>query len=107
MEALVSRGIKPVAVIHHSGEAEAVRLELRDIKVVTFGSPVSATPGVAARPRAALGRPLEVLVWAHDEETKLSYTGREELIAARYGLTDQLAERLAAIGAVADAVIGR
>ena len=37
-------------------------------------------------------------------ETKLSYDGPHEL-AARYGLSDELAARLSAIDAVADAVI--
>ena len=53
---------------------------------------------------AALDLPLKVLVWADGDQTKLSYDGPHEL-AARYGLSDELAARLSAIDAVADAVI--
>jgi len=41
---LESRGIKLFALIDHSGEAEAVGLELRDTKVVIFGNPLAGTP---------------------------------------------------------------
>jgi uncharacterized protein (DUF302 family) len=102
--ALESRGIKLFAVIDHSSEAEAVGLELRDTKVVIFGNPLAGTPVMAAAPLAALDLPLRVLVWADGEETKLSYIGPAEL-AARYGLSDELAARLAAIDAVTDAVV--
>jgi uncharacterized protein (DUF302 family) len=101
---LKSKGIKLFAVIDHSGEAEAVGLELRDTKVVIFGSPVAGTPVMSTAPLAALDLPLKVLVWADGEQTKVSYAGPHEL-AARYGLTDELAGRLSAIDAVTDAVI--
>ena len=51
---LESRGIKLFAVIDHSGEAEAVGLELRDTKLVIFGNPLAGTPVMAAAPLAAL-----------------------------------------------------
>jgi uncharacterized protein (DUF302 family) len=103
---LESRGIKLFAVIDHSGEAEAVGLELRDTKVVIFGNPLAGTPVMAAAPLAALDLPLKVLVWADGDQTKLSYAEPAEL-AARYGLSDELAGRLAAIDPVTDAVIER
>ena len=59
---------------------------------------------MSAAPLAALDLPLKVLVWADGGQTKLSYYGPNEL-AARYGLSDELAGRLAAIDAVTDAVI--
>jgi uncharacterized protein (DUF302 family) len=55
-------------------------------------------------PLAALDLPLKVLVWADGQVTKLSYTAPSEL-AARYGLSDELAARLAGIDAITDAVI--
>jgi uncharacterized protein (DUF302 family) len=61
---LDSKGIKLFAVIDHSGEAKAAGLELRDTKLVIFGSPVAGTPVMAAAPLAALDLPLKVLVWA-------------------------------------------
>jgi len=103
-DVLESKGIKLFAVIDHSGEAEAAGLELRDTKLVIFGNPVAGTPVIAAAPLAALDLPLKVLVWADGEQTKVSYAEPAEL-AARYGLTEELAGRLAAIDAVTDAVI--
>jgi uncharacterized protein (DUF302 family) len=101
---LKSNGIKLFAVIDHSGEAEAAGLKLRDTKVVIFGNPLAGTPVMAAAPLAALDLPLKILVWADGDQTKLTYTEPAEL-AARYGLSDELAGRLAAIDAVTDAVI--
>jgi uncharacterized protein (DUF302 family) len=103
---LESKAIKLFAVIDHSGEAEAVGLELRDTKLVIFGNPLAGTPVMVAAPLAALDLPLKVLVWADGGQTKLSYAEPAEL-AARYELSDELAGRLAAIDAVTDAVIDR
>ncbi len=100
-----ARGMKVFAVIDHSGEAVRVGLELRDTKVVIFGSPQAGTPVMAATPLAALDLPLKVLVWADGEETKLSYTSPARL-ATRYGLSKPLAGRLAGIDALTDAVVG-
>jgi len=101
---LESKGIKLFDVIDHSGEAEAVGLQLRETKVVIFGSPLAGTPVMSAAPLAALDLPLKVLVWRDGDQTMLGYAGPHEL-AARYGLSDELAGRLSAIDAVTDAVI--
>jgi uncharacterized protein (DUF302 family) len=103
---VAARGLKLFAIVDHSGEAEAVGLELRNTKLVIFGSPQAGTPVMQAAPIAALDLPLKVLVWADGHETKLSYTTPEEL-AARYGLSPELAVRLSGIHAVTDAVIDR
>jgi uncharacterized protein (DUF302 family) len=105
-ELLEAKGVKLFAVIDHSGEAEAVGLELRNTKVVIFGSPMAKTPVMAAVPLAALDLPLKVLFWDDGGETKLAYAGPAEL-AARYGLSDELAARLAAIDVITDSVIQR
>ena len=99
-----AKGLKLIAVFDHSGEAAANGLELRDTKVVVFGSPVAGTPVMQAEPLAALDLPLKVLVWADGEQTKLTYTSPAAL-ATRYGLSDELGARLAGIDAVTDAVI--
>jgi uncharacterized protein (DUF302 family) len=103
-DVLADKGLKLFAVIDHSGEAEAVGLELRDTKVVIFGSPQAGTPVMQAAPLAALDLPLKVLVWADGDQTKLSYTAPAALVA-RYGLSDELGSRLAGITVVTDAVI--
>jgi len=104
--ALAARGMKEFAVIDHSGEAEAAGLELRDTKLVIFGSPHAGTPVMVAAPLAALDLPLKVLVWADGNQTKVSYTA-PAACAARYGLGDELAARLAGIDALTSAVIDR
>jgi uncharacterized protein (DUF302 family) len=101
-----AKGMMVFAVIDHSGEAARVGLELRDTKVVIFGSPQAGTPVMVAAPLAALDLPLKVLVWADRDQTKLTYTAPAEL-RARYGLSHALAERLAGIGPLTDAVIER
>jgi uncharacterized protein (DUF302 family) len=99
-------GLKLFAVIDHSGEAEAAGLELRDTKVVIFGSPQAGTPVMRAAPLAALDLPLKVIVWADGEQTKLSYAPPAAL-AARYDLSDELASRLAGIEKLTDAISDR
>jgi uncharacterized protein (DUF302 family) len=105
MSDLVSaKGLKLFAVIDHSGEAAAHELELRDTKVVVFGSPVAGTPVMQAAPLAALDLPLKILVWDDDGQTRVSYTAPAEL-GSRYGLSDELTARLAAIDGLTDALV--
>lgn len=99
-----AKGMKVFAVIDHSGEAKQAGLELPETKVVIFGAPKAGTPVMAAAPLAALDLPLKVLVWTDHGETKITYTAPAAL-AARYDLSDDLAERLAGIDQLTDAVI--
>jgi len=103
-EIVAAKGAKLFAVIDHSGEAAAVGLELRPTKVVIFGSPQAGTPVMQAAPLAALDLPLKILVWADGDQTKLTYAPPAAL-AARYGLSDELAGRLAAVDAITDAAV--
>ena len=101
---LAAKGLELFAVIDHSGEAEARGLELRDTKVVIFGSPEAGTPVMVCAPLAALDLPLKVLVWADGDRTKVSYTAPTAL-AARYHLDDELASRLGAIEGLTDVLV--
>jgi uncharacterized protein (DUF302 family) len=101
---VAANGLKLFATIDHGGEASAVGLELRETKLVIFGSPEAGTPVMQAAPLAALDLPLKLLVWADGHQTKLSYT-RPAALAARYGLDDDLAGRLAGIDALTSAVV--
>jgi uncharacterized protein (DUF302 family)/uncharacterized membrane protein YoaK (UPF0700 family) len=103
---VAARGMKQFAVIDHSGEAQDAGLELRDTKLVIFGSPQAGTPLMAAAPLVALDLPLRVLVWADGHRTQVSYTAPTTL-AARYGLSRDLADRLAGIDAITNAAIER
>jgi uncharacterized protein (DUF302 family) len=103
-ELIGARGLMVFAVIDHSGEARKVGLELRDTQVVIFGSPKAGTPVMAASPLAAVDLPLKILVWADGEQTRIGYTAPSEL-AARYGISEELAGNLAGIDALTDALI--
>ena len=103
---IAAKGLKLFATIDHSGEAKANGLDLRDTKVVIFGSPLAGTPVMEASPLVALDLPLKVLVFADGHETKLCYTAPAEL-ARRYRLTEELSARLAGINPITDAVIDR
>jgi uncharacterized protein (DUF302 family) len=103
---VAAKGLKLFAVIDHSGEAESIGLQLRDTKLVIFGSPEAGTPVMQASPLAALDLPLKALVWLDGHQTRLSYTAPRAL-AARYGLSQELGDRLGGIEAITDAVVGR
>ena len=103
-ELIQAKGMKLFLVVDHSGEAHAAGLELRETKLVIFGSPQAGTPVMQAAPLAALDLPLKVLIWADGEQTKVSYVPASEL-AGRYGLSDELAGRLAGIDALTDALV--
>ena len=102
---VAAKGLKLFATIDHSGEAKGVGLELRDTKVVIFGSPEAGTPVMASAPLSALDLPLKVLVWDDSGQTKVSYTAPQTL-RARYGLTEELAAALASIDSLTDALVG-
>ena len=102
-ELLAAKGVTLFAVVDHSGEAEKVGLELRDTKVAIFGAPQAGTPVMQAVPEAALDLPLKVLIWRDGDQTKLTYAA-PGVLAARYGLSDELAGRLAAIDVLTDAL---
>jgi uncharacterized protein (DUF302 family) len=101
---VAAKNMKLFAVIDHTGEAAKAGLELRDTKVVIFGSPAAGTPVMVAAPLSALDLPLKVLVWADGPTTRISYTAPAAL-AARYRLGQPLAARLAGIDALTDALI--
>jgi uncharacterized protein (DUF302 family) len=105
-QVLASKGIKLFAVIDHSGEAHAAGLELRETRVVIFGSPAAGTAVMEAAPLAALDLPLKVLVWADGDQTRVSYAP-PAILAARYGLSLDLAGRLAGIEIVVEAALDR
>jgi uncharacterized protein (DUF302 family) len=72
---------------------------------VIFGSPAAGTPVMLASPLAALDLPLKVLVSAGaDGIVSVSYNSPAYL-AARYGLADELRQRLDAIEAITDALV--
>ena len=103
---VAARGMEVFAVIDHSGKARDVGLDLRDTKLVIFGSPSAATPVIEAAPLAALDLPWRVVVWEDGYHTWVSYPAPEAL-ARRYGLDGDLAEALASIESLTATVIDR
>ena len=103
-DAATARGMKVFAIIDQSAAAREAGLELRDTTLVIFGSPQAGTPVMVAAPLVAIELPLKVVVWQDGDQTKISYTAPATL-AARYGLSPDLAARLAGIDGFTDAVI--
>jgi uncharacterized protein (DUF302 family) len=103
-ELLETRGLTLFTIVDHSGEARRAGLELRDTKVVIFGSPQAGTPAMQSVPLIALDLPLKVLVWDDGGQTRVSYTAPHAL-AARYQLSEELAQRLIGIGPIIDALV--
>jgi uncharacterized protein (DUF302 family) len=77
------RGLTLFAVVDHSGEARQRGLELRDTKVVIFGSPEAGTPVMQSVPLAALDLPLKVLVWDDGGQVQVSYLAPAALAPRR------------------------
>ena len=105
LELLGSKSIKVFAVIDQQAEARAVGLDLRETRLVVFGTPAAGTGVMAAAPLAALDLPLKILVWADsDRGTLVSYTDPAAL-AARYGLSPDSEAALGAIHGLTDALV--
>lgn len=100
-----ARGMKLFAVIDQSAEAHGVGLELRPTTLVIFGNPASGTAVMEAAPLAALDLPLKVLVWADQDQTKVSYLSPVAL-ADRYSLDSSVAGSLAGIDPLTEALVG-
>ena len=103
---VAARGMEVLAIIDHSGKARDVGLDLRDTKLVIFGSPSASTPVIRAVPLAALDLPLRVVVWEDRHQVLVSYP-TPAAVARRYGLDGELAEALRSVDMVIAAVIDR
>jgi uncharacterized protein (DUF302 family) len=103
---VAARGMEVFAVIDHSKKAQEVGLDLRDTKLVIFGSAAAATPVIEAAPLAAVDLPLRVVVWEDGYQTMVSYPA-PAAVARRYGLDGSLADALNTIDSLTSAVISR
>ena len=101
---LSAKGMKVFAVIDQREEARQAGLALRETTLVIFGSPAAGTPVMDTAPLSALDLPLKVLIWADGGRTNVTYYS-PAAIAARYGLSDELAARLAGIDPLTDALV--
>jgi uncharacterized protein (DUF302 family) len=103
---VAARGMEVLAIIDHTGKARDVGLDLRDTKLVIFGSPSAATPVIKAAPLAALDLPLRVVVWEDGLQTLVSYPA-PAAVARRHGLDGDLAYAFHSVDTVIAAVIDR
>ena len=103
-EILAAKGMKVFAVIDQSEEARGAGLPLRETILVLFGNPAAGTPVMDAAPLSALDLPLKVLIWADGSRTNVTYYSPAAL-AARYGLSAELAANLAGIDPLTDALV--
>ena len=101
---LSAKDMKVFAVIDQSEEAREAGQQLRETTLVIFGSPAAGTPVMDAAPLAALDLPLKILIWADGSRTNVTYYS-PAAIAARYGLSAELAAKLAGIDPLTDALI--
>jgi uncharacterized protein (DUF302 family) len=101
---LAAKGMKVFATIDQSSEAREAGMQLRETTLVIFGNPAAGTPVMAAAPLAALDLPLKILIWADGSRTNVTYY-TPAAIAARYGLSDELAAKLAGIDPLTDALV--
>jgi uncharacterized protein (DUF302 family) len=103
---LDAKGMRIFAVIDQSAAASEVGMDLRDTVLVLFGNPAAGTPVMAAAPLSGLDLPLKVMIWSDDGQTKVSYVGPAAL-TARYGLSADLAAKLAAIDPLTDNLVSQ
>ena len=103
---VAARGMEVLAIIDHSTRARDAGLDLRDTKLVIFGSPSAAAAVIKAAPLAALDLPLRVVVWEDGYQTLVSYPA-PAAVARRYGLDGELADALCSVDTVTAAVIDR
>ena len=101
---LSAKGMKVFAVIDQSDQARDAGLQLRETTLVIFGNPAAGTPVMDAAPLAALDLPLKVLIWADGSRTNVTYYS-PAAIAARFGLSAELAANLAGIDPLTDALV--
>ncbi len=104
IDLLGAKGLKLFAVIDQRSEALDVGLELRETRLVIFGSPLQGTPVMEAEPLSALDLPLKVLVWDDKGQTRVTYYSPEAL-AIRYQLDPAIAEKLVGINPLTDALV--
>ena len=94
---LQAKGIKPFALVDHSGEAETAGLHMLNTKVLIFGNPNAGTPLILAAASTAIDLPLKILIAkAADGSVSVSWTDPAWL-QQRHGFPPELAANIAAV----------
>jgi uncharacterized protein (DUF302 family)/uncharacterized membrane protein YidH (DUF202 family) len=102
---LQAKGVKLFAVIDHSGEAEKAGLQMRNTKLLLFGSPAAGTPLMVASPSIAIDLPLKILVREGTGGKVLVSYNAPAYLQARHGLPAELVRNIAVIEGLANRAV--
>jgi len=98
---LQAKGVKLVALIDHSGEAEKAGMQMRPARLLIFGNPKAGTPLMVASPGIAIDLPLKILV-SEDENGKAQVSWNSvAYLQARHHLPAELVQNIAVVEAMA------
>jgi uncharacterized protein (DUF302 family) len=100
------RGFTLFRVIHHSGTAEGVGLQMPESKLVTFGNPAKGAAVMLAAHLAGLDLPLKVLVWEDGNGVVSVSYNSPEFMADRYHVEGALRAPFDAVESMVEAVLG-
>lgn len=99
--AIRAKGLKVFAVIDHAGEAHAVGLDLRPMKLLVVGNPNAGTPLMQHEPTAGIDLPMKLLVWERAPGQVAVTWNDPAYLVRRHGLPKDDQATLAAIGNLA------
>jgi uncharacterized protein (DUF302 family) len=100
-------GAAVVAVIDHTGAAQAVGLSLPATQVIIFGNPTAGTPLMRAAPDIAIDLPLRVLVREDGQPGSLVSWQDPAYVRDRFGLRDEQLTPLSTPATLVAAVLDR
>ncbi len=102
---VLSRGLRIMARIDHSGDAEKVGLKMSATQLLIFGNPVSGTPLMIASPTLAIDLPLKALAWQDiDGLVWLTYNSPHYL-QDRHEIPEALMKNIAGIASICEEAV--
>ena len=100
-ETLRAKGIRLVALVDHSGEAERAGMQMRPTKLLIFGNPSAGTPLMVAAPTVAIDLPLKLLV-SEDANGKVWISfNSPAYLQSRHRLPQDLVQNIAVVEVLA------
>ena len=99
---LLEKNIQIFAIIDHSGEAQAVGLNMPPTKLIIFGNPRGGTPLMQAAPSTALDLPLKILIAQQPNGQTLLSWNNPTWLQQRHGFPKDLQPNIAAVEVLAN-----
>lgn len=90
---LQEKGIKIFALIDHSGEANAVGIEMHPTKMLIFGNPKAGTPLMLTAPSVAIDLPLKALIGENAEGSVTISWNSAAYLQSRHSLPADLVQK--------------